>query len=30
VKSDFDSIQAAIAPLLGETVPEKTDAEDAE
>lgn len=29
-KSDFDSIQAAIAPLLGETIPEKTEDEDAE
>lgn len=26
-KSDFDSIQAVVAPLLGETIPEKTDAE---
>ena len=26
-KSDFDSIQAVIAPLLGETIPEKVDAE---
>lgn len=27
VKSDFESIQAAIAPILGEAIPEKTEAE---
>ena len=26
-KSDFDSIQAAIAPILGEPIPEKAEAE---
>ena len=26
-KSDFDSIQAVVAPLLGETIPEKADTE---
>ena len=30
VKSDFDSIQAAIAPILGEPIPEKTEDEAAE
>ena len=27
IESDFDSIQAAIAPILGEPIPEKADAE---
>ena len=30
VKNDFESIQAAIAPILGEPIPEKTDAEKAD
>jgi protein-disulfide isomerase len=30
VKSDFDSIQAALAPILGEPIPEKADPEKAD